>query len=162
MRRRGVILLNLKRKRVAMHHKRGSMVSVDAAGGVLYYKKGDALFVLLIYRNRVWDLPKGKLEQGEDIEECAAREVAEEVGLDEDPEIERFLCKTYHEYEQDGVNYSKNTYWYAMPAKQQIGLRPQQNEGITDLEWVTAEKALERVGFENLEKVLMVFMMSME
>jgi 8-oxo-dGTP pyrophosphatase MutT (NUDIX family) len=130
------------------------METVDAAGGVLYYRKGDALFVLLIYRNGIWDLPKGKVEKGEDIESCAIREVAEEVGLREPPQIEIHLCNTFHEYEQGGIQYAKTTWWYAMPAGQQIGLHPQLDEGITALEWVSAEDAMNWVGYENLKKVL--------
>ena len=41
---------------------------VVAAGGVVTNKKGKVLF---IYRNDKWDLPKGKLDKGETLEECA-------------------------------------------------------------------------------------------
>ena len=37
--------------------------------------------ILLIYRNGVWDLPKGKIEFGESYEDAALREVAEETGV---------------------------------------------------------------------------------
>ena len=38
--------------------------------------------VLFIYRNQLWDLPKGMTEAGETIEATALREVAEECGID--------------------------------------------------------------------------------
>ena len=45
---------------------------IKAAGGLVENQNGDPL---LIYRNEVWDLPKGKLEKSETIEEGAIREV---------------------------------------------------------------------------------------
>ena len=50
-----------------------------AAGGVVTNPKGKVLF---IYRNDKWDLPKGKLDKGESIEDCAIREVMEETGAE--------------------------------------------------------------------------------
>ena len=46
----------------------------------LYNESGE---FLIIKRNGVWDLPKGKLEKGEDFETAALREVEEETGLEE-------------------------------------------------------------------------------
>ena len=51
---------------------------VEAAGGVVVNGCGEWL---MIHRNGRWDLPKGHLECGERIEECAAREVCEETGV---------------------------------------------------------------------------------
>src|SRR5436190_23606499 len=51
---------------VAMYHP------VEAAGGLVYNENGD---VLMIFRKGKWDLPKGKLDDGEDIASCAVREV---------------------------------------------------------------------------------------
>ena len=49
-----------------------------AGGGLVYNKKGEVLF---IFRNGKWDLPKGGIEKGEEIEETAMREVEEETGV---------------------------------------------------------------------------------
>src|SRR5690625_743563 len=46
--------------------------NVVAAGGIVL-SADDSL--LMIYRRGKWDLPKGKLEIGEDIKSCAIREV---------------------------------------------------------------------------------------
>ena len=45
--------------------------------------KKDQLEVLLIHRPRYddWSWPKGKIDPGETVPECAVREVEEEIGL---------------------------------------------------------------------------------
>jgi|AntRauTorcE11898_2_1112593.scaffolds.fasta_scaffold27735_1 8-oxo-dGTP pyrophosphatase MutT (NUDIX family) len=132
------------------------MIAVAAAGGVVYQKKEEGYEVLLIHRNGVWDLPKGKQEEHESIEECARREVAEEVGIPL-PEIECFLTKTYHEYERDGKKYGKTTHWYKMRTDVQDNFRPEESEGIETVEWTDIDEAERRVGYENLNKVLKAF-----
>ncbi len=61
-------------------------VAVTAAGAIpwrLNSATKDRLEVLLIHRPRYddWSWPKGKLDPGETVPECASREVAEEIGL---------------------------------------------------------------------------------
>lgn len=132
------------------------MIEVTAAGGVLYRNtsKDSGPEILLMFRRGVWDLPKGKLEPGESIPECARREVSEEVGS-RFPDITAQLCDTYHEYKENGELIGKTTHWFAMklrdPTQQ---LEPETKEGIEKLEWVPAEAALRRVGYENLVEVI--------
>ena len=61
----------------------GTEVSVFAAGALCWRIKKKKLEVLLIHRQRYddWSWPKGKLDKGETLAECAVREVDEEVGL---------------------------------------------------------------------------------
>jgi len=61
-------------------------VAVTAAGAIpwrLNSANKDQLEVLLIHRPRYddWSWPKGKIDPGETIPECAVREVEEEIGL---------------------------------------------------------------------------------
>ena len=65
------------------------------AGGGLVFNESDEL--LMIYRRGKWDLPKGKLDDGETINDCALREVKEETGL-ADVEILEAVGITYHDY----------------------------------------------------------------
>jgi 8-oxo-dGTP pyrophosphatase MutT (NUDIX family) len=64
-------------------HTAGPGTAVRAAGGVVARKDGDHLEVLLVHRPRYddWTIPKGKVDAGEDVGECALREVREETGV---------------------------------------------------------------------------------
>ena len=60
---------------------------VEAAGGIVLNAKDE---VLMIHRLGQWDLPKGKVDMGETIEQAATREVSEECGIEE-PTIVSFF-----------------------------------------------------------------------
>ncbi|WP_411373943.1 NUDIX hydrolase [Arthrobacter sp. MPF02] len=62
----------------------GEPVAVTAAGAIPWRVSKDRLEVLLIHRPRYddWSWPKGKIDDGETVPECAVREVREEIGLD--------------------------------------------------------------------------------
>lgn len=102
-----------------------------AAGGVVTNAKGKVLF---IYRNDKWDLPKGKLEKGESIEDCALREVMEETGV-KGVRIENFLRTTYHIYKNSGTYTLKEVHWFAMRTEYTGKLKPERKEGIVKVKW---------------------------
>ncbi len=130
------------------------MRRIKAAGGVLFRFNDSLAEILLIKRNGFWDLPKGKVENGESIEEAAIREVEEETGV-ENISIRSYLCETYHEYIQKGDSYGKTTYWYLIDANGFKGTTmPQLEEGITDTEWVHLKKAFTIAHYDNLKEVI--------
>ncbi|MEX0890021.1 MAG: NUDIX domain-containing protein [Balneolaceae bacterium] len=135
------------------------MKRVEAAGGVLH-RKGTSTSekeVLLIYRRGVWDLPKGKVEEGETVEECAVREVSEEIGSSP-PLLEFFLTKTQHSYSEQGEIVNKITHWYSMQLSNETdSLTPQKEERIEEIRWLPLSEAKEIVGYRNLVKVLQAF-----
>lgn len=131
---------------------------IKAAGGVVYKPQSTdqqtaAPDVLLIYRRDLWDLPKGKKEDEETRKQCAVREVSEEIGVD-NPIIIGDIGTTYHEYNRNEERIGKTTYWYAMKLNGEPSFIPQKKEGIEDVEWFSLYKAKEKVGFENLQKLL--------
>ncbi len=110
-----------------------------AAGGVVTNKDGKVLF---IFRNNKWDLPKGRLDKGETIEECALREVKEETGV-KSLKIENFLKTTYHVFKRNGKYRLKEVHWFAMKTAYDGKLVPQENEGIVKVKWKGPQKIQE-------------------
>ena len=100
-----------------------------AAGGVVRSSDGG---VLCIYRLGKWDLPKGKMEPGEEPVETAVREVEEECNLC-GLEIINSLPSTYHVYEKNGVQFLKRTFWFEMLTENFQEMAPQSEESITEV-----------------------------
>lgn len=104
---------------------------VAAAGGAVW--NGDKL--LCIYRRGSWDLPKGKIDEGETIAEAAVREVQEETGIQQIILGEE-LPTTYHTYRtKKNKRVLKPTYWFMMETSEKE-LVPQAEEDIEKAEWV--------------------------
>ncbi len=112
---------------------------VIAAGGVVLNENHH---VLLIFRRGFWDLPKGKVDEGESIAEAALREIEEETGLNQlnilQPVTFGFSNQdcTYHSYVLNGVNCLKQTYWFMMENNGNDLLLPQTEEDIEQAIWV--------------------------
>jgi ADP-ribose pyrophosphatase YjhB (NUDIX family) len=104
---------------------------VTAGGGKVINQKGEILF---IYRNDKWDLPKGKTEKGESIEDSAIRETVEETGV-RGLMITKELPTTYHFFKRNGLYKLKVTYWFEMKTEYSGELVPEANEGIEQAVW---------------------------
>ena len=103
---------------------------IEAAGGVVLNNKKEILF---IYRLDKWDLPKGKVEKGEEIRETAIREVQEECGI-VNLDLKEFLMKTYHIYDEKEDQILKISHWFKMKSNEKYFI-PQLEEDITKVEW---------------------------
>ncbi|MEM6783636.1 MAG: NUDIX hydrolase [Bacteroidota bacterium] len=125
---------------------------VAAAGGLVVRDHDGTPEVLLIHRRGVWDLPKGKQDDGETVTETALREVREEVGIG----TLRMLGEadtTMHGYAEKGRYRVKTTYWYWM-ATPQTAFVPEEREGIEQVAYVPWDEARVRLGYETLRDLL--------
>jgi len=127
---------------------------IIAAGGLVFNEKNE---LLMIFRRGKWDLPKGKLDEGEAIEDCAVREVKEETGL-ENVSIENFAGITYHEYFESRINGDilKESHWYNMHAPGDQPLVPQTEEDIEIIEWVAVKHIPEKLenSYRNIVDII--------
>ncbi|WP_332912476.1 NUDIX hydrolase [Algoriphagus boritolerans] len=89
----------------------------------------------MIFRLGKWDFPKGKLDKGETPTECAKREVEEETNVK--VKLGPHICNTWHTYTQNRKSILKKTYWYAMESLNDTGMKPQEEEGIKEILWLS-------------------------
>ena len=129
---------------------------VRAAGCIVHDDDGN---MLLIQRNGRWDLPKGKVEPGETLLQAALRETEEETGIkcvsasmrqcvsadatntNAITQSRNNAIKTYHIFNLYGGWHLKQTSWFpAHAAGQKPVGKPQNEEGITAVEWVSPDE----------------------
>lgn len=128
------------------------------AGGGLVKNNGNFLW---IYRNNIWDLPKGKQELNEEIFVTALREVKEECGIDNDLSIENFLTTTFHTYSNNNELFLKKTDWFLMNYDgSSLELKPQLEEGITNVKWLNKNQSIDcaKKSFKSIRIVWEAFL----
>jgi len=126
-----------KKEEKLLKHLFKKLPVITAAGGMVINDKKEILF---IYRNKRWDLPKGKVEKDETLEESAIREVMEETGI-QDLKITGYLQATYHVFKRKDKYKLKVTHWYEMYSNYEGELIPEESEGIKKVKWKNFEKA---------------------
>ena len=128
----GVLSKNKKSVLTALKKKYPEII---AAGGKVINQNSEILF---IYRNKKWDLPKGKAEKNENISQTALREVIEETGI-KNLTIVKPIEKTYHIFKKGSKHFLKSTYWFEMTSDYDGKFKPQKKEGISRVEWIDKE-----------------------
>ncbi len=125
------------RKRHIIEHLKDQFKIIKAAGG-LVIKDGK---MLMIYRLGKWDLPKGKMNKNEDVKEGAIREVEEECGIK--VQVIEELPKTWHSYAYKGNKILKKSSWFLMACTDDTFMKPQAEEFIEEVRWMTPEEVKE-------------------
>jgi len=113
----------------------GTAITIDAGGGIVYNERDE---ILLIFRRGKWDLPKGKVDPGESIVDCALREVVEETGLKNLTLLDKVASSSYCYRERDQLVF-KQVQWFKMKTSDRHTLTPQAEEDITDIKWVNLQ-----------------------
>ena len=107
----------------------------------------------MIYRLGKWDLPKGKLKSDEDTQLGALREVEEETNIK--LELGAELPSTWHSYAYKGNKMLKKTNWYVMNCLDDTLMKPQAEEYIEEVRWMSPQDALAKLE-ESYESIALV------
>ena len=123
-----------------------------SAGGVIYRDNGTGFEVALIATNagRRWGLPKGHVRRGEAAEAAAAREVAEETGLQGD--VLRHLATIEYWFRAGPTRIHKYVDFFLLRYTGGA-LVPQQAE-VDDARWFLLDRAIQLASFDRERDVL--------
>jgi len=124
-----------------------------SAGGVVFRRDGERTLFLLTrdsYRN--WGFPKGPLEQGEEPEQAALREVGEETGLAE-LALRAPIEVIDWEFRFRGRRIHKTCHFFLIETPDRR-TEPLKAEGITACRWASFEQAEQLVAYDNARAVL--------
>lgn len=124
-----------------------------SAGGVVVF--GNAILLLRKY-NGDWVLPKGRVEQGEELIDAARREVREETGVK--TEVLRYLGEIHYTYKDNWENSQrvhKIVHWYLMRSTD-LSARPQKEEGFIEARYVPIEKVVDMIRYDDEREIVKV------
>ncbi len=126
---------------------------VEAAGGLV--RNLETNHFLFIFRNKKWDLPKGRINKNEEVKNAAIREVEEETGV-ENLSIIKPLNTTYHIFKKNRKYRLKKTFWYLMETNYNGELTPETKEGIEKANWIDKKliTSLESKMYQNINLVI--------
>ncbi|MBA7599145.1 hypothetical protein ES703_06172 [subsurface metagenome] len=123
-----------------------------SAGAVIFRKEEDKVYYLLLhYQAGHWDFSKGNIEKGEKIEETIEREIQEETGITDIEFISGFRQTIKYFYKLKGKTIFKTVVFYLIQTKtKEVKISWEH----TDFKWLTYEKALGQITFQNAKEIL--------
>ena len=126
---------------------------IEAAGGLV--RNLNTNQYLFIFRNKKWDLPKGRINKNEDVKNAAIREVEEETGV-ENLSIIKPLNTTFHIFKKNRKYRLKKTFWYSMTTDYDKELTPETREGIEKAIWINKDSipSLKNKMYRNINLVI--------
>ncbi|MEP7195628.1 MAG: NUDIX domain-containing protein [Saprospiraceae bacterium] len=150
-----IVVLYAVEAKAIMKDLKELMLNISAAGGVIENNEEE---LLLIFRRKVWDLPKGKLDKNEPFELAAIRECCEETGLN-NLILKEKIVNTYHFFRDLKNNRClKKTKWYYIKCYVDQLPVPQLEEDIETAIWIKPSQIFNKKPmFANITLVLNKF-----
>ena len=129
-----------------------------SAGGIVFQRSGNSIsFAMMKDSYDKWTFPKGHVENNEDIEEAAARETLEELGLEQIRLLE-YLGKIdiwfRDQFHKKGQLIHKDIHFYLFETQPGSQLRPDPEEHAYQAKWVTLSKVEKESSYSDMEPIV--------
>ncbi len=123
-----------------------------SAGGVVYKKQEDKIFILVAQHSQHhgWVFPKGIIDKGEKKEETALREVKEETGVI--GKITSPLQPVTYWYNLGGEKIKKTVYYFLMEFVS--GDTKNHDWEMENVEWIPKEEVMQKLTYKSDKEVL--------
>ncbi len=128
------------------------MIEATSCGGVVIFR-GKILLLYKNYKNRYdgWVLPKGTVEEGEEYNETALREVHEETGVSAN--IIKYVGKSQYTFNTSNDTIVKDVHWYLMMSDSYYS-KPQREEFFVDSGYYKYHEAYHMLKYSNEKQML--------
>lgn len=130
-------------------------IKVTSAGVIVYRmnKTNKREYLIIRHQGGHWDMPKGKLEAGESIQQAALRELAEETGITEvtlDPDFQ--VSCFYDLRDSDDNEVHKTVFFFLgqIADDQPVIL----SDEHTDYAWATVEQCFTQLTYLNAQQII--------
>ncbi|HLC63985.1 MAG TPA: transcription antitermination factor NusB [Patescibacteria group bacterium] len=124
-----------------------------SAGGVVFRKEGnDYRFALVLDAYDKWTFPKGHIEDNEDKEKAALREISEETGLKQTKNL-GYLDSIEIKVKEPGKRPVPKTVYYFLVEAEDSELTISREPEVKEARWLTKEEALKNIGYENAKGI---------
>ena len=127
-----------------------------SAGGVIY-RPGDGgpdVCLIATQGGKAWQLPKGLIERGEQPEEAARRELAEETGLQGELLQRLDRIEYWYVWDEDGERVRIHKLVYFFLFQYASGSTEDHDDEVEDARWFPVAEAQKKLSFENEQRVL--------
>lgn len=136
-----------------LNQKSQEPIQEVSAGGVVYRRDGDQYFFVLVHdAYGKWTLPKGKVQEGEKLEEVANREIGEETGL-HNLTVGEKLGEIQIKRKEPGKKPIPKTVHYFLVETADTELHIPKVTEIDAGKWFTADEVLATLGYENAKEI---------
>lgn len=129
-----------------------------SSGGVVFKKtsRGYA-FAMMLDSYGKWTFPKGRVEKGESLEEAAARETLEELGMTEVRLLD-YLGKIdiwfRDHYEKKGALVHKDIHYFLFQAPKDAKLNPDPAHRSFEAKWIPLSQVTKKSSYEDMVDII--------
>ncbi len=134
--------------------KKARKARQHSSGGILFKKRGNHIRVCLLSKKggKVWAIPKGRVNEGETLEQTAERELLEETGHRGKVEHLIDAIDYYFFLKENNTFYHKTVSFYLISLIEENA--QERDEEADEVRWFDIGQAKSRLSYLNEKKIL--------